>query len=126
MKRGNYADALVHLQQLRQSKGTDPDVLSDLGWCHWKVHGSKKTAGADGAEDLLLLSQTFDPSHAKTLEYLGRMAREAGDQEQSLLWTQRLLKAHPRSQWARNMIETLKSEGVPGSAARPNAPSGRR
>jgi len=114
MKRGDYAAALVHLKELRQSKGSNPDVLSDLGWCCWKVYGkaSPGDGDEDGAEDLLLLAQTFDASHAKAMEYLGRMAREQGDEDRTLLWAQRLLKTHPRSQWAGQMLATLRSEGV--------------
>jgi len=114
MKRGEYARALPHLKQQRGSSGSDPGVLADLGWCFWKVHGATIPGDGDddGAEDLLLLAQTFDPSHAKAMEYLARMARERGDNERTLLWTGRLLKVHPRSTWGLKMLAELEDQGL--------------
>jgi len=113
MKRGNYKAALDDLREARTSHGSNAAVLADLGWCTWKVYRGQIPAGEqEGAEDLLLLAQTFDPSHGKTMEYLCRMAKDKGDTVRTILWLQRLLKAHPRSRWALEMQATLRSEGL--------------
>ncbi len=127
MKRGNYAKAFSELQTLRAAHGSNPHVLADLGWCCWKVHRNSTPAGGDGenAEDLLLLAQTFDPAHAKAMEYLGRIARERGDAEGTALWTQRLLKAHPRDRWGLEMRSTLEEEGAMSGAVRGRGKRGR-
>ncbi len=113
MKKGNYKAALADLRDARSTKGSSAAVLADLGWCTWKVHRGKIPPDQEeGAEDLLLLAQTFDPSHGKTMEYLCRMAMDKGDTVRTVLWLQRLLKAHPRSRWALEMQEKLRSEGL--------------
>ncbi len=113
MKRGNYKAALDHLRKAKLANGSSAAVLADLGWCTWKVHrGQIPTDQQEGAEDLLLLAQTFEPSHGKTMEYLCRMAMEKGDTVRTVLWLQRLLKAHPRSRWALEMQGKLRSEGL--------------
>ncbi len=113
MRRGDYEAALPPLREARSSSGSEASVLADLGWCTWKVHRGQIPDGQqESAEDLLLLAQTFDPSHGKTMEYLCRMAREKGDSARTVLWLQRLLKAHPRSRWALEMQGKLRSEGL--------------
>lgn len=113
MRRGNYEDAVGELREARKGAGSSASVLADLGWCTWKVHKALIPEGQqESAEDLLLLAQTFDSSHGKTMEYLCRMAREKGDSVGTVLWTQRLLKAHPRSRWGLEMQGKLRSEGL--------------
>jgi hypothetical protein len=113
MRRGDYENALGKLREARGVAGSSASVLADLGWCTWKVHRAMIPDGQqEGAEDLLLLAQTFDPSHGKTMEYLCRMAREKGDSASMVLWLQRLLKEHPRSRWGLEMQGKLRSEGL--------------
>ena len=120
MKRGKYAAALAPLREARAASGSNAGVLADLGWCIWKVHRAQIPEGEqEGAEDLLLLAQTFDPSHSKTMEYLCRMARDKGDSVRTVLWLQRLLKAHPRSTWALQMQRKLRAEGLMPAGATP-------
>ena len=126
MRGGDYSGALEKLREVRGGAGSNASVLSDLGWCTWKVHKAMIPDGQqEAAEDLLLLAQTFDPSHSKTMEYLCRMAREKGDSASMVLWLQRLLKEHPRSRWGLEMQGKLRSEGLMPQAGKSPKKGGR-
>jgi cytochrome c-type biogenesis protein CcmH/NrfG len=100
----DFEAAFVMLSQLRHIHPSCPDTLAALGWAGWKT-GNHGTNAYDSPDDFLLLALTFDPAHAKALEYFARMAMDQGDVETARNRVLQLLQVTPDSLWAREALE---------------------
>jgi len=105
MEVGEWPRALRLLRAARAETPSDPDVLSRLGWCEWMV--SKSEDAAASAEEYLLLSKTFDPSHEPTLEYLARLALARNKAEEARRYLTAWLQVNPQAGWARSQLSRL-------------------
>lgn len=104
---GEFAQALPLLQQLRLENPSDAGVLADLGWATWRVKGAKP--GDESAEEYLQLALTFDSSSTRALEFLARVEKEKGLDEQARKRVERLLSVDPDSRWGQAALKSFSS-----------------
>jgi tetratricopeptide (TPR) repeat protein len=112
--RGEFAQALPLLQQLRLENPSDAEVISDLGWTTWRLKGNDESA-----EEYLRLALTFDSSNVRALEFMARISKEQGNEDEARKHVERLLSVDPNSKWG---LAAMKSFGPGGDGAK----SGRR
>ncbi|HCP47906.1 MAG TPA: hypothetical protein DIU15_17840 [Deltaproteobacteria bacterium] len=104
MERGNFREALLMLEDLREGQPSSPEVLADLGWCAWRTKHMGGD-GNDGPEDFLLLAHTFEPRCVRALEFLARIAKEKQDLAKLKTWTKRLIAVVPDHAWAKSELK---------------------
>ncbi len=103
---GDFERAAAILDHLRMHHPSEPDIMAALGWARFHIGGE---AGADAAEDYLRLALTFEPSHAKALEYASRVAMESGRNDVAESRLRRLLARDPSVSWARKALRDLQA-----------------
>jgi hypothetical protein len=106
MNSRKYKEALSLLKKIRVNDPSSPDVMADLGWATWKLHGAKN----GDAEEFLRLALTFDDRHLFGLEYLAKVLVEKGDTDTAQVLVQRLLKLNPASTWAKKANKNLSGD----------------
>jgi hypothetical protein len=100
-----HIKALVVLRDLRIDHPSDPDVLAEIGWCAYKAKGGAE----DEPEDYLQLALTFEPRHARALEYLARIGVDRGDEVEAKKRLERFLAVEPGANWARRALSGAKA-----------------
>ena len=108
---GEFAQAVALLRQLRLENPSDGTILADLGWTTWKLKGGGEGAD-DSAEEYLQLALTFDPTNTRALEFLARVSKERGAEEEARRYVERLLAVDPNSKWG---LAAMKTFGRPAS-----------
>ena len=117
MDKGHHKDALAMLRQLRLEDPSDPDVLADLGWAEWRTKGAS-AKDPEAADEFLRLALTFNPSHARALEYHARIGMEMGNSEEAVVRLKRVLAVDKSASWARQALADLESGNAPPSGGK--------
>ncbi len=120
--RGEFGPAIQLLRALRLDNPSDPDVLADLGWATWRMKGQEES---DNANEFLQLALTFDPTHARGLQYLARLAKEQGRDADARRMVERLLAVDPKDDWARRALKSFDRAAAAASSGRRGRKRGR-
>jgi len=99
---GQWKTAAGLLKEARLVNPSDPDVLAQLGWVTWQMDKDR-----EAAEEFLQLAVAFDRNHLDAVIYLGKVALEAGDDDEAIRWLNRVMELDRSQRWARRALRKL-------------------